>query len=146
MGKAIILASVLLAGAPAWAEGVASLPDRGLLEQHAARRFPQPVRVGDLIGRKVLEPSERQGVLGRVLALTRGPDGHVLVLMRYGGVLGIGGRPVAVPVEAMALLGYDLVAVDYSRAQLDALPTIAGDTPGLGREETIRVGIAKPYH
>ena len=36
------------------------------LTESAAMRFPQPVRVGDLIGREVLRPVESQDVLGRV--------------------------------------------------------------------------------
>src|SRR5215469_7111364 len=36
------------------------------LAESAAMRFPQPVRVGDLLGREVLRPVESQDVLGRV--------------------------------------------------------------------------------
>ena len=47
----------------------------------AARRFPQPVRVGDLIHRQVLRPVERQTVLGRVDGVARRADGAVLVVV-----------------------------------------------------------------
>jgi hypothetical protein len=36
------------------------------LAASAAMRFPQPVRVGDLLGREVLQPVESQNVLGTV--------------------------------------------------------------------------------
>ena len=39
------------------------------LAESAAMRFPQPVRVGDLLGRDVLRPVESQDVLGRVREL-----------------------------------------------------------------------------
>ncbi len=40
-------------------------------------RFPQPVRVGDLAGRLLLQPEESQPVLGRVTGLVRRGDGAV---------------------------------------------------------------------
>ena len=54
----------------------------------AARRFPQPVRVGDLINRTVLQPFESRPVLGRVAQVIRVNNGKVEILMRYGGFFG----------------------------------------------------------
>ena len=120
--------------------------------QQAARRFPQPVRVGDLIHRQVLRPVERQTVLGRVEGVARRADGAVLVVVDarnagWRGALGLGARPVAVPSDAMALLGEYLALVDLTPDQLRALPTFdpAGRAP-VPAGDTIRMGLVRPFH
>src|SRR5882672_3211024 len=79
------------------------------LAEAAARRFPQPVQVGDLLHRQVLKPLESQPSIGRVHTVVARPDGMVEVVMDYGGVFGFFTRRIAVPVEAMALLGEYMV-------------------------------------
>ncbi len=91
----------------------------------AARRFPQPVRVGDLIHRQVLRPVEWQTVLGRVDGVARRADGAVLVVgdardAGWRGALGLGARPVAVPSDALALLGEHLAVMDLPPDQRGA--------------------------
>ena len=140
-----VLVLLMLSCVPAMAQAVAP-PDLATLEQRTARRFPQPVRVGDLIGRAVLAPSESQTVLGRVASVVKSRDGHLRMVMRYGGVFGIGPRRIAVPIEAMALLGDVVVAVDYTDAQLAALPDATDQAGALGPDATIRMGLVKPYH
>ena len=117
------------------------------LTEMAARRFPQPVRVGDLLRRTVLQPTEAQPKLGRVRDIVARADGAISVVMEYGGLFGFGARPIAVPVEAMALLGEYVQVVGFTPAQLDALATFdgAGATP-LPPDRVIRVGLAKPSH
>jgi len=112
------------------------------LAERAALRHPQPVRVGDLLNRQVLEPSIHQGVLGRVAGVSREIDGSLVLVFRYGGLLGFGTRLVAVPIEATALLGQFMQVTDVAPAQIAALPTWtgAGAAP-LGKDEVIRVGI-----
>jgi hypothetical protein len=67
------------------------------------------------------------------------------IVIRTGATLGVGGRPVAVPIEAVALLGEHVALLDYSPAQLAALPTAL---PGavIPGSETIKVGLVKPFH
>jgi len=101
--RRILAVLLLFACTPATAQQAA--PPGPTPAARAAARFPQPVRVGDLIRRQVLRPVEQQDVLGRVAGVVRRPDGAVLVVVNLGGVLGFGTRPVAVPVEAVALLG-----------------------------------------
>lgn len=138
----VLAALLLLACAPALAQG----PAPGEAER-AARRFPQPVRVGSLVGHQVLRPVEAQDVLGRVAAVARRPDGAVLVVVRLGGVLGFGSRLVAVPVEATALLSPYLAVMDLSPEQLRALPTFdASGTVPLAADQVIRVGVTQPFH
>lgn len=123
-------------------------PPSGMsLAQSAAMRFPQPVRVGDLLHRLVLRPVEAQTILGRVRAVVRNAQGDILVVMSYGGFMGIGGRSIAVPVDAMVLLGQDMEVVAFTPRQLRAFPSFspAGTTP-VPDDTTIKVGLAKPSH
>ena len=59
-----ILVVTVLTGSTAPAQEPA--PANTSLAEAAARRFPQPVRVGDLIDRSVLQPLESRPLLGRV--------------------------------------------------------------------------------
>ncbi len=118
-------------------------PPAGMsLAQSAATRFPQPVRVGDLLHRDVLRPVESQEVLGRVRAVVRDSSGNILVVIDFGGFLGFGGRPIAVPVDAMVLLGQDIEVVAYTPEQLRESPTFSpsGTTP-VADDTMIKVGL-----
>lgn len=117
------------------------------LARSAAMRFPQPVRVSDLWGRDVLQPVESQSVLGHALALVRDAQGRVMVVVDFGGFLGFGSRPIAVPVDEMVLLGQDMEIVAFTPKQLRQFPTFspAGTTPIEG-DALIKVGLAKPSH
>lgn len=136
-----LVASLLLACIPNL--GWAQKPGPGM----AARRFPQPVRAGNLIGRQVLRPVEQQDVLGRIAAIVRQPTGAILVFVDVGGLLGFGTRPVAVPVEATALLGEHVALLDLTPDQLRALPSFepSSATP-VPADEVIRVGLTRPFH
>lgn len=131
---------------------VLAAPVRAQESAQAARRFPQPVRVGDLIRRQVLRPVEWQTVLGRVEGVTRRADRAVLVVVDardagWRGALGLGARPVAVPLDALALLGEYLALMDLTPDQLRALPTFdpAGTAP-VPPNDTIRMGLTRPFH
>ena len=121
-------------------------PDGMSLAQSAAMRFPQPVRVGDLLQRSVLWPVATQDWLGSVEQVVRDASGTVKVIIRYGGFFGYGSRPIAVPVDAMVLLGSVMEVVAYTPAQLDASPTYAGGETALAPSDVIKVGLAKPSH
>ena len=117
------------------------------LAQSTAMRFPQPVRVGDLIGRKVLRPVESQDVLGRVSRLVRDRDGRIMVVVDFGGFLGFGTRAIAVPVDAMVLLGQDMEIVAFTPEQLGQFPTFSpSGTTDVANDTIIKVGLAKPSH
>jgi len=123
-------------------------PPTGMsLAESAAMRFPQPVRVGDLLHREVLRPVESQDVLGRVRELVRDSSGRILVVIDFGGVFGFGSQPIAVPVDAMVLLGQDMEVVAFTPQQLQRFPTFSpsGTTPISG-DSIIKVGLAKPSH
>jgi hypothetical protein len=117
------------------------------LAASTAMRFPQPVRVGDLLHRDVLRPVESQEVLGHVRTVVRANDGTIKIIINFGGFLGFGTRPIAVPVDAMVLLGQDMEVVAFTPKQLAGFPTFtaSGTTP-VPEDTIIRVGLAKPSH
>jgi PRC-barrel domain len=117
------------------------------LAESAAMRFPQPVRVGDLLHRDVLQPVESQNVLGTVREVVRTGSGTIEVVINFGGFFGFGARPIAVPLDAMVLLGQDMEVVAFTPQQLRSLPTFsAPGTSPLPDDLIIRVGLAKPSH
>ena len=151
MSRLILTAICLCCASPALAQsptpGGMPPPPGMSLQDSAAMRFPQPVRVGDLIGRDVRRPVRSQQSLGQVRDVVRRADGQIAMVIRYGGRLGIGGRLIAVPVDAMVLLGDVVEPVAFSPAQLDQFPTFqALGTQPVSHDAEIKVGLAKPSH
>lgn len=147
----LVLSSWLVLAGPAGAQsatpGGMPPPPGMTLAQSMAMRFPQPVRAGDLIGRDVLRPVESQDIIGRVRALVRDPGGKVLVIIDFGGFLGFGARPIAVPVDAMVLLGADMEVDAYTPEQLRQFPTFSSaGTSEVAKDTILRIGLAKPSH
>jgi hypothetical protein len=89
-------------------------------EQKMQRRYPQPVKVGDLIGLPVLDDDDR--TLGRIQSVVRTRGGKIQLIVPYGGFLGWRARLVAVPIEVVAIAGRQLAALDMTRAEFDAAP------------------------
>jgi hypothetical protein len=122
-------------------------PQRMSLAASAAMRFPQPVRVRDLLHRDVLQPVESHDVLGEVRQVVRDSEGTIKVVIDFGGFLGFGTRPIAVPVDAMVLLGQHMAVVAFTPQQLQKFPTFTpSGSSSLPDEAVIRVGLAKPSH
>ena len=124
-------------------------PPTGMsLARSTAMRFPQPVRVGDLLHREVLKPVESQILLGTVRDVVREADGQIDVVVNYGGgLLGIGARPIAVPINAMVLEGQVMEIVAFSPSQLRRFPTfVSSSAMSVDRNAMIDVGLAKPSH
>jgi hypothetical protein len=117
------------------------------LAESAAMRFPQSVRVGNLLGREVLRPVESQDVLGRVRRVVRDKNGQIMVVIDFGGFLGFGSRPIAVPIDAMVLLGQDMEIAAFTPKQLQQFPTFSpSGTTDVSDNTIIKVGLAKPSH
>ncbi len=115
--------------------------------EKAADRFPQPVVVGTLLRRTVLQPEESKPVLGHIADIVRARDGTLDAVVNYGGFFGFDTRPIAVPIDAMALLGEYMEILDFTPEQLKAFPTFdPGGTTPVPHSETIRVALAKPAH
>jgi hypothetical protein len=141
----MVMAAALLTGSRTRAQEPA--PAGANLAEFAARRYPQPVRVGDLIGRPVLQPLESRPVLGHVTRVVRLANGSIRLVMNFGGWFGFGSRVIAVPVDAMVLLGSELEILDFTPEQLRRFPTDegAGDRV-LADDDVIRMGLAHPSH
>jgi hypothetical protein len=146
IGGALITLSATAYAQSATPGGMPPPPGMSLAAS-AAMRFPQPVRVGDLLHRDVLQPVESQNVLGTVRQVVRDNEGTIRVVIDFGGFLGFWARPIAVSVDAMVLLGQDMEVVAYTPQQLQEFPTFtpAGSSP-LPDDTVIRVGLAKPSH
>jgi hypothetical protein len=107
---------VLVAGAPAAPRSSDTLTP----EQKMQRRYPQPVKVGDLIGLPLLDDDDR--TLGRVRSVVRTVGGKIQLIVACGSLLGWRQRLVAVPIEVVAIAGRQLAALDMARAEFDAAP------------------------
>lgn len=120
-------------------------------EEKMARRFPQPVRVGDLIGLPVLD--WRDNTLGFVRQVVRTPAGKIQLIVpyrrwfgqiAYGGLLSLGTRLVAVPLEKAAMLGRQVAALDMPREEFDSAPTfLESQASVIDPNETIRIAITR---
>lgn len=149
------LLSVMLLGAPP--SGISASPSESekasesktenpTPEQKMARRFPQAVRVGFLVGRPVLD--DYDNTIGYVQRVVRTDDGKIQLIVRYGGWFGWIGwwqRPVAVPIEVVAMLGPFVAAIDMPPDEFRKAPTweaLAGTTD-IPADETVRVALTK---
>ena len=95
-------------------------------DQKMKARFPQPVRVGDLLGLPVLDDDD--STIGYVRQVVRSPEGKVYLIVPYSRWFGWartdwGKRPVAVPIETVVILARQLDALDMSRDEFDDSPT-----------------------
>ena len=77
----------------------------------------------------------------------RASDGTITAVVDYGGFLGFGTRPIAVPIDAMVLVGQVMEIVAYTPAQLRTFTTFDGvGTTAIAADAIIKVGLAKPSH
>jgi hypothetical protein len=95
-------------------------------EQKMQKRFPQPVRVGDLIGLPVLDDGD--STIGYVREVARTAEGKIVLIVPYSAWFGWaktekGKRPVAVPIETVAILARQINAVDMPRSDFDEAPS-----------------------
>ena len=110
--------------------------------ERMAERFPQKVRVGDLIGLPLLDFDDR--TLGYVREVARTPEGGIVLVVPVGGWFGHGGRPVAVPIETVAILGRQIALLDIPRAELPQRATWATkDGSPVAGSEIIRIAITR---
>ena len=106
------------------------------------RRFPQPVRVGDLIGLPVLD--DRSSTLGVVRRVVRTAGGKIELIVSYSRWFGWFGRQVAVPIEVVGIEGRQLASLDMPRSDYAAAPTWqAPDATALPNDATIRIALAR---
>jgi hypothetical protein len=153
LGMASPSASVFASGPPpVKSDGVADAdrqpPHEELSpEQKMQKRFPHPVRVGDLIGLPVLDDDD--STIGYVHEVARTEQGKTVLIVPYSRWFGWarterGKRLVAVPIETVVILARQLNAVDMPRSEFDkagtwqpqqgkSVPTEEKTLIGLGR-------------
>ena len=115
------------------------------------RRYPQPVRVGFLIGLPVLDDDD--STIGYIQQVVRTPDGKIQLIVpygrhfgwvRYGGPFNWGRRPVAVPIEVVAILARQLDALEMARDDFDDAPTwTAAEGHPIAPDETIQIALGR---
>ena len=107
-----------------------------------SRRFPQKVRVGDLIGLPMLDDNDV--TLGHVERVVRTPEGKIKLIVGYSKWFGWFGRPVAVPIEVVAILGRQIASLDMPPAEYAAAPTwTAGKDVAIPDNDIIRIAITR---
>ena len=110
-----------------------------------ARRWPQKTRVDALVGLPVNDDGDR--TLGIVRDVVRAPDGSIRLVVAYNRTFGWFGwftRPVAVPIEVVALYGRQLASLDMQPPAWASAPTwVAGTDHPLSGDEIIRVALTK---
>ena len=111
-------------------------------EERMRRRFPQPVRVADLIGLRVLD--DQDVTIGFVRKVVRTPQGKVLLLVSQGGWFGWGERLVTAPIEVMAIFGRQLASLDMDPKEYASAPTWV-DSGGtrIPDDEIIRIALTR---
>ncbi len=117
--------------------------------ERMAARYPQPVRTGDLVGLPVQDGLDR--IYGYVSEVVRTPDGQTRLVVPYSTWLGwwpdapfVTKRPVAVPIETVAILGRHINALDFHRADFEDAPAwSASDGAAIPADETIRIALGK---
>jgi hypothetical protein len=113
-------------------------------EQRMETRFPQPVRVGDLIGYPMLDDEAR--TLGHIQKVVRTNNDKIELIVDYGGPFGInwGSHPVAVPLEVVGIAGRHVSSLDMPRSEFATAPTWHDtDAQPLPADTVIRIALAR---
>jgi len=119
-----------------------TFPQDESLEAKMARRFPQKVKVGDLIGLPVLD--DDNATLGHVQQVVHSPEGKIKLIVTYSRWFGWFGRPVAVPIEAVGILGREIASLEMPAAEYKKAPTwIVGTDCPFPKSEIIRIALTR---
>jgi hypothetical protein len=106
------------------------------------RRFPQKVKVGDLIGLPMLDDNDV--TLGHVQRVVRTPEGKIRLIVGYSKWFGWFGRPVAVPIEAVAILARQIASLDMPPNDYKAAPTWSeGRDARIPDNDIIRIAVTR---
>jgi hypothetical protein len=124
------------------AAGAAPAAPPSAAEQRMQARFPQPVRVGDLIGLPVVDDNER--TIGFVRRVVRTPQDKIQLIVSCGGWFGWGTRSVAVPIEVVGIAGQQLASLDMPRSDYAVAPSWQDvNAASLSKDDSIRVALAR---
>jgi hypothetical protein len=136
---------VMLAQAMVPPTGMDEVDKSMAAEERMRRRFPQPVRVGDLIGLPVLD--ENALTLGYVRKVVRTAQDKIQLIVAYNGWCGwcdLDTRQVAVPIEAVGILGRAIGSLDMSPSEYAKAPAWRDpDATVLPDNDSIRIALAR---
>jgi hypothetical protein len=139
-----LLLSVALATA-AHAQGPKINEPPAIKAQQDAR-FPQPVRVGTLVGWPVIQSGGRYQRLGSVVGVFQPSGGDLQLVFRYRRGLFSPSRLIAPDLDDVVLVGAMVKIADVEPDDLDKLPTFrVANGRLLGPNEIVRVGLGKKY-
>jgi hypothetical protein len=120
-------------------------------EERMARRFPQPVRVGFLIGLPVLDMND--STIGYIKQVVRTPAGKIQLVVPYnawfgwvrnGGFFDRWRRPVAVPIEAVAILARQVDVQEFSPQDFESAPTFqTGSATPIAVDDHIAIALGR---
>jgi hypothetical protein len=130
-------------GTPGGTQPEASpVPESSLTpEERMNRRWPQKVRVGDLIGLPILDNDDR--TLGHVTQVVRTAAGKIELIVACCGYVDWNRHPVPVPIETVAILARQIDVLDIPRQDFLALATWDGTDHPIDPNETIRIAISR---
>jgi hypothetical protein len=136
-GRVIVLAQAMIPRT-----GMMDAQNPMPMKERYLRRFPQPARVGDLVGMPVLDLNSK--TLGYVQQVVQTPAGEIEFIVGYSRWWGWFGRPVAVRLEVLGIEGGHLVSLDMQPGEYDAAPTWhdTGATP-LPADATVRAALSR---
>jgi hypothetical protein len=107
-----------------------------------AKRYPQKATVRSLIGLPVLNDDDV--TLGHVQEVVRTPAGKVKLIVSYSRWFGYFGRPVAVPIEVVAILARQIDSIDMEPPDYDKAPTwVPGEDKPIPRDETVLIALGR---
>jgi len=134
-----VLSSLLLMPAAALAQ---TTEPPTTAEQRMQARYPQPVRVGDLIGLPVLDDQAR--TLGYVREVVRTNENKIELIIGYDGFLGWYSRPIAVPLEVVGIAGRQISSLDMPRSAYASAPTWQNaGAPALPADAMIKIALSR---
>ena len=115
-------------------------------EERMNRRYPQPVKVGFLVGLPVLD--EKDSTYGYIREVVRTAEGKIVLVVPYRAWLGWaptdwGRKPVAVPIETVAILARQVAALDFSPQDFAAAPPYGAAGTTLGADEMVRIAVTR---
>jgi hypothetical protein len=138
----VIRSGVMLAQAMVPPTGMMDAKHPTPMEQRYLDRYPQPARVGDLIGLPVLDL--HASTIGYVREVVRMQKGRIDLIVSYSRWWGWFGRLVAVPVEVVGIEGRQFVSLDMPPAEYAAAPTWEDrDATVLSAGDMIKVALAR---
>ena len=150
VGAMLLMEPILLHAAQGQAPATASGEKQLTSEEKMNSRYPQPVRAGFLIGLPVLDDND--STIGYIEQVVRTPAGKIQLIVPYrprfgwlrNGILDWGRRPVAVPIEVVAILARQVAALDMSREEFDASPPFSpSQAAAILADEMIKIAITR---